>query len=147
MRTSANRTVCCRHLPLLFLTPLFPPSAARFNVAHSGSCAEFAEEFLLIHAVLESLAAVDEDDGDLVVIKAADFSIGLHVDFAPVETAPLVELDEALFDNFAEMASLTGIDDDFAGRRHARECSSFGAGFQESGCGTTVRDKEKRRIS
>jgi hypothetical protein len=40
-----------------------------------------------------------------------------------------VELDDALFDDFAEMTSLAGVNEDFPRRRHARECSSFGAGF------------------
>jgi hypothetical protein len=48
-----------------------------------------------------------------------------------------VELDDALFDDFAEMASLAGINDDFPGL-HARECISLGAGFQHT---------EGRRIS
>jgi hypothetical protein len=30
-----------------------------------------------------------------------------------------VEFDDALFDDFAEMASLAGINDDFPSRRHA----------------------------
>jgi hypothetical protein len=79
--------------------------------------------------VLKSLAAVDEDYGDFVVIEASDFGVGVHVDFTPGKAATLVELDEALFDDFAEMTSLAGINDDFPRLRHARECSSLGAGF------------------
>src|SRR5216683_880284 len=44
-------------------------------------------------------------------------------------SAPLAQLDDALFDDFAEMTSLAGINEDFPRRRHARECSSFGAWF------------------
>jgi hypothetical protein len=98
--------------------------------------AQFAEEFLLIHAVLKSFVAVDEDYWDLVGVAAPDFGIGVHVDFTPGEAAPLVELDEALFDDFAEMTSLAGINDDFPRLRHARQCSSFGAGFQHTECQT-----------
>jgi len=94
-----------------------------------GSSAQFAQEFLFIHAVLEGFAAVDEDYGDLVGIEASDFGVGIHVDFSPGEAATLVQLDDALFDDFAEMTSLAGINEDFPRRRHARECSSFGAGF------------------
>ena len=36
---------------------------------------ESAKEFLLIHAVLECFAPVDEDDRDFVGIKAADFRV------------------------------------------------------------------------
>jgi hypothetical protein len=40
-----------------------------------------------------------------------------------------VQLDDALLDDFAEMTSLAGINEDFPRRRHARECSSLEAGF------------------
>ena len=88
---------------------------------------------MLVHVVLKSFAAVDEDYGHLVVIEAPDFSVGVHVDFPPGEAAPLVELDDALFDDFAEMTPLAGINDDFARLRHARQCSSLGAGFPTHG--------------
>jgi len=58
---------------------------------------------------LKSFVAVDEDYGNLVVIEAPDFGVGVDVDFTPGEAAPLVELDDALFDDFAEMTSLAGI--------------------------------------
>ncbi len=94
-----------------------------------SSSAQLAQEFLLIHAVLEGFAAVDEDYGDLIGIEASDFGVGVDVDFSPGEAATLVQLDDALFDDFAEMTSLAGINEDFPRRRHARECSSFGARF------------------
>jgi hypothetical protein len=84
-----------------------------------GSAGEAAEEFLFVHAVLESFAAVDEDDGDFVGVTAADFGVGLDVDFAPGETAALFEFGEALFDDFAEMASLARVKDDLAPVWHA----------------------------
>jgi hypothetical protein len=40
-----------------------------------------------------------------------------------------VELDDALFDDFAEMTSLAGINDDFARLLHSKESSSLSAGF------------------
>jgi hypothetical protein len=40
-----------------------------------------------------------------------------------------VELDEALLDDFAQMAPLAGIDNDFPRPRHARQCNSFAARF------------------
>jgi len=83
--------------------------------------------------VLKSFAAVDEDYGDLVVIEASDCGVGVYVDFTPGEAATPVELDDALFDDFAEMTSLAGINDDFPRLRHTRECSSFGAGFPRHG--------------
>src|ERR1700682_5418460 len=107
------------------------PQGARGTqrTAERSSSAQFAQEFLFIHAVLKSFAAIDEDYGDLVGIEAPDFGVGVYVDFPPGEAATLVQLDDALFDDFAEMTSLAGINEDFPRRRHARECSSFGAGF------------------
>jgi hypothetical protein len=75
--------------------------------------AQLAEEFLLVHAVLKCLAAVDEDYRDFVVIESPDFGVGVYVDFTPGEAAALVELDDTLLDDFAEMTSLAGIHDDF----------------------------------
>src|SRR5713101_9535997 len=77
------------------------------------SAGEFPQKFLLIHAVLERLAAVDEDDGDLVVVLAAEVGIGVNVHIAPLKAAALMEFDEALLDDFAEMTALAGIDDNF----------------------------------
>jgi len=93
------------------------------------SRAQFAEKFLLVHVVLKGFAAVDEDYGNLVVIAAADFDVGVYVDFTPGEAATLVELDDALFDDLAEMTSLAGINDDFARLLHSKESSSLSAGF------------------
>jgi hypothetical protein len=41
---------------------------------------------------LEGFVAVDEDYGDLVVIKPAQFWVGVHVDLTPSETASTMEL-------------------------------------------------------
>jgi hypothetical protein len=84
---------------------------------------EFAEEFPLVHAVLEGFAAVDENDGDFIVKLAADFVIGINVDFTPGEAATAGELDQAFLDDFAEMASLAGVNHDLAGVWHGRDFS------------------------
>jgi hypothetical protein len=84
---------------------------------------------LLIHAVFKSFVPVDEDDGNLVVIEAPDFGVGIHVDLTPGEAAALVELNETLFDDLAEMTSLARINDDLSSLRHGWECSSFVAVF------------------
>src|SRR6266446_7373265 len=113
------------------------------RTAERSSRAQFAQEFLLIHVVLKSFATVDEDDGDFVCIEAANFGVGVDVNFSPGEAATLVELDDALLDDFAEMTSLAGINEDFPRRRHARECSSLGAGFQQRR-GVESRDEDAR---
>jgi hypothetical protein len=84
---------------------------------------EFAEEFPLVHAVLEGFAAVDKDDGDFIVKLAADFVIGINVDFTPGEAAMAGKLDQAFLHDFAEMASLAGVNHDLAGVWHGRDFS------------------------
>jgi hypothetical protein len=79
--------------------------------------------------VLKGFAAIDENYGNLVVIAVPDFGVGVYVDFTPGEAATLVELDDALFDDLAEMTSLAGINDDFARLLHSKESSSLSAGF------------------
>ncbi|MGB6387366.1 MAG: hypothetical protein WBD25_16770 [Terriglobales bacterium] len=90
---------------------------------------QLAQKFLFIHAIFKSFVPIDEDHWDFVIIETPDFSTGVYIDFTPGETSPLVELDEALLDDFAEMTSFARINDDFTSLRHAWECSSFGAGF------------------
>ena len=84
---------------------------------------EFAKEFALVHVVFEGFAAVDEDDGDFIVKLAADFVIGINVDFTPGEAALPGKLDQAFLDDFAEMASLAGVNHDLAGISHGRDPS------------------------
>jgi hypothetical protein len=60
-----------------------------------------AEELLLIHAVLESLMSVDEDDWNLVIKLTPQAFIGVHVDLAPLKAAAAVEFDEALLHHLA----------------------------------------------
>jgi hypothetical protein len=95
--------------------------------------------------VLEGFAAVDEDDRNFVGVEAPDFSIGVYVDLTPAVAAPFLQFDEALFNDFAEMTSLAGINDDFPRLRHAKQCSSAGAGFPrhempDLGCKTGLQD-------
>jgi hypothetical protein len=85
---------------------------------------QLLEEFLFVHAVLEGLAAVDEDDGDLIVVLASKLGVGVDVYLSPVETAALVEFDEALLNDLAEMAPFAGIHDDF--RVLHNQCSLAG---------------------
>jgi hypothetical protein len=80
---------------------------------------QLAEKFLLVHAVLEGFAAINEDDGNFVVELAAEFGVGVHIDLAPGEPPATRELGETLFDNLAEMASFAGIDHDVARLWHA----------------------------
>jgi hypothetical protein len=84
---------------------------------------KLAKKLALVHAVLEGFAAVDEDDGNFIVELAANFVIGINVDFTPGEAPMAGKLDETFLDDFAEMASLTGVNHDLAGVRHGRDFS------------------------
>src|SRR4029077_10643482 len=105
-----------------------PPGLVQYS-SEIDLAGEFAQKFPLVHAVLEGFAAVDEDDGDFVVKLAADFVIGINVDFTPGEAAMAGKLDQAFLDDFAEMASLAGVNHDLAGGWHGRDFSVSGVGF------------------
>ena len=81
---------------------------------------QLAQEFALIHVVLEGFAAVDEDDGDFVGELAAELLVGVDIDFLPAEQAAALELDQAFFDDLAEMTALPRVDEDLAGVGHGR---------------------------
>jgi hypothetical protein len=91
---------------------------------------EFAEKFAFVHLVFEGLAAVDEDDGDFVGELAAEFFVGVDVYFVPGESTATFEFQQGLFDDFAEVASLAGINHDLAELGHGRQCSRGGRGCQ-----------------
>lgn len=80
---------------------------------------EFAQEFLLVHAVLEGLASVYEDDRNFIVELPAQFVIGIDVDFKPGESASPRKLGEALLYHFTEVTALPRVDDDTAKLWHA----------------------------
>ena len=87
----------------------------------TASADESAQEFPLVHAVLERFATVDENDRNLVVELPAQFRIHIDVDLLPCKAAAARKLGEALFHHFAEMASLSGIYDDATRLWHAGE--------------------------
>ena len=89
-------------------------------VAGAGEClmpglllsgCESLEKLTRVHVVFEGLAAIDEDDGDLVVILPAQFRVGIDIDLAPVEVGLGLQVGEGFGDDFTEVASLAGIDD------------------------------------
>jgi hypothetical protein len=48
---------------------------------------ELSEEFLLVHVILEGFAAVNENYRNFIVELAAEFMVGVDVDFVPGETS------------------------------------------------------------
>ena len=83
-----------------------------------GLAGQLAQELLLVKAVFEGLAAVDEDDGYLVGELAAKLVVGIDVHFLPAEQATALELDEAFLDDFAEVATFACVDQNVAGIGH-----------------------------
>ena len=81
---------------------------------------KFAEELSFVQAVFERFASIDEDDGDFVGELAAELFVGIHIDFLPAEHATSLKLDQALFDNLAQMAAFSGVDQYLAGVSHGR---------------------------
>jgi hypothetical protein len=87
---------------------------------------QFSQKFLLVHAVLESFAAVDEDDRNLVVELAAKIGVRINIDLLPGESSTSRELEQTLFDDFTQMAAFAGIDYDAARLWHAGEILARG---------------------
>ena len=91
---------------------------------------QFPEEFLLVHVILEGLAAVDEDHRNFIVELSAEFEVGVDVDFLPDEPSAAGEFGETFLHYFAKVASLAGIDDDVTSVWHAGRILARGtAGF------------------
>ena len=86
---------------------------------------QLLQELLLVEPVLEGLAAVNEDDWHFVGELTTQKFIGFHVNFAPAETAPALELRQLLFDDLAQVTSLAGINDNFAKEGHRGESSKI----------------------
>jgi hypothetical protein len=86
------------------------------RVLASGAGGKGAEEAGAVHVVLEGLAAVDEDDRDLVVVELAEVGVGVDVDFAPVEGGLGLELGEGVFHDVAEVTAGAGVNDHFVHR-------------------------------
>jgi hypothetical protein len=91
-----------------------------------GSAAEFAEEIGFFHAVFEGLAAVDEDYRDFVGELAAELFVAVDIDVLPGESAAAMQFGQALFDDFAEVAALAGVDHDLAKFGHSAEFNKGG---------------------
>jgi NAD(P)-dependent dehydrogenase (short-subunit alcohol dehydrogenase family) len=81
---------------------------------------------VLVHAVLESFATVDENHGDFVGELAAELVVGVNVDFLPVEAAAAMEFGKGLLDDLAEVAAFAGVHHDLAGLRHGASLAEAG---------------------
>ena len=71
------------------------------------------KELILIHAILECLAAVNKDDGHLIVVLPPQLRVTIDVDLMPHKFSLTLGDLERLFDNVAEMTSGTRVDHHF----------------------------------
>jgi hypothetical protein len=90
------------------------------------SARQFSQKFLLVHAVLEGFAAVDENDRNFVVELAAKIGVRINIDFLPGESSTSRKLKQTLFYDFTQMTAFAGIDDDSARLWHAAEILARG---------------------
>jgi hypothetical protein len=81
------------------------------NAGFQASVGEFPQELLLIHAVLEGFAPIDENHGHLIIELPAKLRVGIDINLLPSKAAPAREFEKALFDNFAKVTSFAGVDD------------------------------------
>ena len=79
---------------------------------------QLAQEFALVHVIFKSFPAVDKNHWHFVIEAAAQFVVAVNVDLLPGKAAMAREFCQALFDDFAKMATLAGIEYDLSGLRH-----------------------------
>ena len=92
-----------------------------------------AEKFLLVHAVLKRLAAVDENDRDFIIELAPELGVRVDIDFTPGKAAAARKFGKALFHHFAKVASLARVHDYIAQLWHAGKILARGNGNFPSG--------------
>ena len=68
---------------------------------------KLSEELLLVHVILEGLAAVDEDHGNFIVELATEIKVAVDINFVPGEASAAGQFCEALLYDFAEMTSFS----------------------------------------
>jgi hypothetical protein len=62
-----------------------------------------------VHVVLERLASIDENYGDLIVVPLQQLRIGIDVHFAPLEVGVALELGKSLLHDVTKMTFLARI--------------------------------------
>jgi len=112
-------------MPGEIVTEITRERCGRNETALAG---QLPQELAFVHVVLEGFAAVDEDDGDFVVVLTAEFRVFVNIDFQPSEAAVARELGQALFHHFAQVTALAGIDDDTTRLWHAGRILAQGNG-------------------
>src|SRR5579872_307657 len=92
----------------------------------NGLAGEPAEKFLLVHAVLKSLTAIDKYDRNLIVKLTPEFVVGVDVNLLPGEASTARKFAEALLHHLTQMTPFAGIDDHSASFWHAERILTWG---------------------
>jgi hypothetical protein len=79
---------------------------------------KLAEEFLLIHTILEGFTAIDKYNRDFIVELTPEFGVGVDIDFMPCKAATAGELGKAFLNDFAQMTAFARVNDDAAEDGH-----------------------------
>jgi hypothetical protein len=89
-----------------------------FGATDGRLVGQLAKEFALVHAVLESFAAIDEDHGNFIGELAAQFFVRVNVNFPPSEAGLALQFDQAFFDDLAKVTTFARVNYNFARLRH-----------------------------
>lgn len=80
---------------------------------------QLPQEFLFVHAILESLTAIDENHRHLVIKLTPKFIVRIDIHFTPGEAAAAGEFRQAFFHHFAQVTTFARINYDLARLGHA----------------------------
>lgn len=94
-------------------------SSGKRNRIAKRSTRQPSQKFLLVHAVLEGFAAIDEDDRDFIVELAAEVRVAVDIDFLPGESTAAGEFREAFLYDFTQVTALARVHNDAAKLWHA----------------------------
>ena len=85
---------------------------------------QFAEEFVLVQPILERLAPVDENNGNLIGELSSQLIVAVHVDLAQGKPSAAMQLGERFFHDLAQVAAFAGVNDHLAGLRHGQSLAT-----------------------
>jgi hypothetical protein len=83
--------------------------AFRGEIATLSTCelaGQLTKKFLLVHAVLEGFAPIDEDDRDFIIELPPEFAVAIHIYFVPDESAAARKFSKTFFHDLTEVTAL-----------------------------------------
>ena len=86
--------------------------------APSLLCFQPAQKIPFRHSVLEGFLAVDEDNRNFIAELPVQNGVGIYIHFPPSEAGAAFELGKRLFNDCAQVAAFSRIDDDLVQSAH-----------------------------